>query len=77
MVLFTRQQVSQHNTPEDCWVVINGNVYNLTKFKKYHPGGMISITLVAGTDASKEFNAFHNKLIKNIIVPFKIGKIIF
>ena len=71
---FTIQEI--HNNELDCLVVINKNVYNLTKFKKYHPGGEIVIDMVAGTNCSDKFNAFHNKLIQNLIIPFKIGKLI-
>jgi len=73
---YTMQEVQHHNTGNDCWVVINGNIYNLTKFKKYHPGGEAAILLVAGTDASEKFNAFHNKLIQKLIIPFRIAKLI-
>ena len=29
-------EVQKHNTPEDCWVVIDGKVYDLTEVS-YHP----------------------------------------
>ena len=32
-------EVAKHNTQEDCWVVLNGGVYNLTKYLATHPGG--------------------------------------
>lgn len=28
--------VSTHNTKEDCWVAVNGNIYNLIDLKKYY-----------------------------------------
>lgn len=28
------QEVSAHNKPNDLWIVINGNVYDVTKFVK-------------------------------------------
>ena len=28
--------VTTHNTKEDCWIAINGNIYNLIDLKKYY-----------------------------------------
>jgi cytochrome b involved in lipid metabolism len=32
-------EVAKHATPEDCWIVVNGKVYDLTRFAPSHPGG--------------------------------------
>ena len=32
-------QVALHNTAEDCWIVLDGGVYDLTKYIATHPGG--------------------------------------
>ena len=31
------EEVAKHNTDGDCWVVIDGIVYDLSKFLKEHP----------------------------------------
>lgn len=51
--------VIKHNTPEDCWVVINGYVYDLTKFIALHPGGPDIIRANAGKDVSAVFDPIH------------------
>lgn len=55
------QEVEGHNTPDDCWVVINGKVYDLSVFQKEHPGGSPIITNNAGKDVSNLFNNVHPK----------------
>lgn len=36
------KDVAQHASPDDCWVVVNGKVYDLTTFAPNHPGGAMS-----------------------------------
>mmetsp|Transcript_43449 Transcript_43449/g.109109 ORF Transcript_43449/g.109109 Transcript_43449/m.109109 type:complete len:724 (-) Transcript_43449:351-2522(-) len=52
-------EVNRHCTPEDCWVALNGKVYDLTEFMDRHPGGPTTILSWAGKDASKMFNDIH------------------
>lgn len=56
---FTMAEVAKHNTAADCWVVVNGQVLNVTSFLKDHPGGELAIVTFAGKDASEEFNMIH------------------
>jgi cytochrome b involved in lipid metabolism len=36
---FTIDQVAKHSKPGDNWIIIHGNVYNVTNFLNEHPGG--------------------------------------
>ena len=33
------EEVETHNKKDDCWMVIHGKVYDVTKFLPEHPGG--------------------------------------
>jgi len=55
------EDVAKHNTKEDCWVVLYGKAYDLTKFAKVHPGGAKLITDAAGMDATALFDPIHPK----------------
>ncbi|RUP49170.1 FMN-dependent dehydrogenase-domain-containing protein, partial [Jimgerdemannia flammicorona] len=57
--LVSSQELAQHNTQEDCWVIIHGKVYDLTKFLPEHPGGIKVITRWAGQDATPSFESIH------------------
>eukprot|EP01061_Rhynchopus_euleeides_P045194 TRINITY_DN8033_c0_g1_i1.p1 TRINITY_DN8033_c0_g1~~TRINITY_DN8033_c0_g1_i1.p1 ORF type:complete len:1092 (+),score=366.09 TRINITY_DN8033_c0_g1_i1:259-3534(+) len=57
----TPDELSRHNTAEDCWVAIHGKVYDLTEFVDEHPGGPESVSKLAGIDGTAEFAAFHGE----------------
>ena len=44
-------ELRQHATPDDAWVAIDGEVYDLTGFLAQHPGGPV-MTSILGTDAT-------------------------
>ncbi|PIP03187.1 MAG: hypothetical protein COX54_04540, partial [Candidatus Yonathbacteria bacterium CG23_combo_of_CG06-09_8_20_14_all_46_18] len=48
--------VAQHSTASDCWLIISGNVYDLTQYIPFHPGGQNPITSRCGTDGTTFFN---------------------
>lgn len=51
----TAEEVAKHNTPSDCWTIINNTVYNLTSYISRHPGGN-EIHETCGKDGSTLFN---------------------
>merc|ERR1719469_1095701 len=55
----TLAEVAKHNTKGDCWVVVNGEVLDVTSFLSEHPGGELAILTFAGKDATEEFNMIH------------------
>jgi cytochrome b involved in lipid metabolism len=59
--VYTMSDVSKHNTEKDCWIVVNGEVLDVTSFLDKHPGGKQVLLLWGGKDASTEFNMFHKK----------------
>jgi cytochrome b involved in lipid metabolism len=42
------------------WIVLHGNVYNVTEFMSHHPGGAEILKKKAGTDATKAFEEIHH-----------------
>lgn len=39
--LFSKEDVAAHKKPDDLWVVVDDDVYNLTDFQTEHPGRSI------------------------------------
>ncbi|KAJ3148913.1 hypothetical protein HDU89_004495 [Geranomyces variabilis] len=59
--LFTKEEVAKHTTLDDCWVIMDGGVYDLTPYVHDHPGGPAPLLMYAGADASKVFRDIHGK----------------
>ncbi|ODV83364.1 hypothetical protein CANARDRAFT_203293 [[Candida] arabinofermentans NRRL YB-2248] len=55
------EEFVKHDQRDDCWVVINGKVYDMTDFLSNHPGGSRVILRNAGKDATKIFEPIHPK----------------
>lgn len=59
-------EISPHNKDTDCWIVVDGQVWDMTKFAPDHPGGPGIIYKYAGRDASQAYNEVHSpSIIKN------------
>lgn len=55
----TREEVAKHCSEGDAWVVVDGNVYDVSKFSKVHPGGKQLLLDYAGKDATEDFYGLH------------------
>ncbi|KAJ5397653.1 FMN-dependent dehydrogenase-domain-containing protein [Penicillium cosmopolitanum] len=65
--LISTQEIANHAHENDIWIVVNGKVYDVTKFARDHPGGAEIIYHFAGRDASQKYNSAHSpSLIKDI-----------
>merc|ERR1711972_1149876 len=56
---YTLAEVAKHTVKGDCWVVVAGQVLNVSNFLSQHPGGELAILTFAGKDATEEFNMIH------------------
>jgi hypothetical protein len=58
-VTLSMDEVRRHDTPDDCWTVVDGNVYDVTTFVARHPAGAGAIEDMCGKDASDDFLGEH------------------
>jgi hypothetical protein len=50
--------IAEHNSVSDCWVVYEGEVYDVTEYLPQHPGGTQSIVVYCGMSDSSFADAF-------------------
>lgn len=55
--LYTWEEIRRHNSDKSCWVVLYGNVCDMTDFLLKHPGGLDTINDLGGYDATKAYEA--------------------
>lgn len=73
---YSLDEVKKHNSNGDYWVVINGGVYDVSRWASYHPGGELPIRYMAGHDCTDVFRAFHLPSVTEKKLPaFKIGEV--
>ena len=66
-------EVADHNHERSCWVVINGDIYDVTEFLSNHPGGTSPLLQYAGKDASIPFRSLHPVGALELIRRYQIG----
>lgn len=51
--LFSVEEVQQHNSEKDFWIIHRGKVYDVSEFLERHPGGKDILLRFAGKDVTK------------------------
>ncbi|KAL7569944.1 hypothetical protein ACA910_008604 [Epithemia clementina (nom. ined.)] len=67
------EEVQQNRSEESCWIIIKDKVYDCTEYLDLHPGGIASIVINAGDDATEEFFAIHSLSAAKILEKYYIG----
>ncbi|KAJ4710725.1 cytochrome b5 [Melia azedarach] len=74
--LYTMQEASQHNSKDDCWIVIDNKVYDVSSYLDEHPGGDDVVLAATGKDATDEFeDAGHSNDARELLKSFCIGEL--
>ena len=74
---FTLAQVRANNSAASCWTIIEGDVYDLTKWIDQHPGGSGVIKGLCGVDGTKAFENQHggSGKVTRQLAQFYIGRL--
>jgi len=73
--IYTAEEVAKHCTKEDCWMIIRGNVYDVSSYFDYHPGGHQSLLNFAGKDGTENVEYHSSKMMYLLNNYFYIGKL--
>jgi cytochrome b involved in lipid metabolism len=70
----TYQDVAEHNTKKDLYMVIHDVIYDVGKFVDEHPGGEEVLLDVAGQDATEAFeDVGHSDEARETLDQLKVG----
>lgn len=77
---YTLAEVAAHNIPQDCWLVLNGKVYNVSGFGDTQHPGRQAVYQGCGKDATSLFetrpmgsNTPHSDRARDLLPNFYIG----
>jgi cytochrome b5-like protein/Big-like domain-containing protein len=75
---YTLADVAKHNTPADCWIILNSTeVYNVTAYLNLHPAGAGPITPFCGANATTAFNNVgHSTRAVGLEATYLIGNLV-
>lgn len=69
----TVEELKDHNKPDDLWISIHGKIYNVTQWKKQHPGGENTLLHLGGQDVTDAFIAYHSDVAWQYLEKFFTG----
>ena len=77
---YNLNEVSQHNRENNCWMAIEGQVYNLTAYLPEHPSDPAIVLPWCGKEASnawqtKTVGRPHSSRAKHLLERYLIGKL--
>lgn len=75
---YTLAEVQQHDTEQDCWMVIEGKVYDITAYVDRHPAPPSVLLPWCGTEATegmrtKGYGNDHSPAAWELLEQFRIG----
>eukprot|EP00929_Paragymnodinium_shiwhaense_P094079 TRINITY_DN54496_c0_g1_i1.p1 TRINITY_DN54496_c0_g1~~TRINITY_DN54496_c0_g1_i1.p1 ORF type:complete len:268 (-),score=62.85 TRINITY_DN54496_c0_g1_i1:289-1092(-) len=70
----TAEEMKEHCSEQSCWVILKGDVWDLTPFLADHPGGPGAILEYAGRDATALWESIHPPEVLSQLKPsLRIG----
>ncbi|GAA0183080.1 hypothetical protein Leryth_019346 [Lithospermum erythrorhizon] len=74
--VWTFEEVVKHNKHNDCWLIMDGKVYDVSSYMDDHPGGDEVLLSTTGKDATNDFeDVGHSDSARKMLVKFHIGDI--
>ncbi|KAJ5685212.1 hypothetical protein N7536_007831 [Penicillium majusculum] len=70
--LVSTKEVARHDSPNDCWLVVDNQVWDVSIFAPDHPGGAEIILRYAGRDATAAYNEVHTPATIKALPPTQL-----
>lgn len=67
--------MAEHATQGDLWMIINGNVYDITDYVQSHPGGVRALVKFAGRDGTENVHYHSHRMLEILNQHYFIGKL--
>ena len=77
---FTMAEIARHARPDDCWMAIDGTVYDLTAYLPEHPSRSGIVEPWCGKEASEAYRTKmkgrpHSPQADNLLALYRIGSL--
>jgi cytochrome b involved in lipid metabolism len=78
--LVSLDEIARHNKATDCWMAIEGGVYNFTQYISLHPAAPAVLTKWCGREATEAFNTKgygspHSAAARALLPKYFVGKL--
>lgn len=79
---YTTAEIAKHKTVSSCWLVIEAEVYDVTKYLKRHTKFDYDIARHCGSDVSKEWRKKprtgerHSRKAERLLERYRIGELV-
>ncbi|KAI7906304.1 cytochrome b5-like heme/steroid binding domain-containing protein [Cokeromyces recurvatus] len=74
--LYTYEEVAKHNNRSDLWIIIEGKVYDITKFQDEHPGGEEVLLDEGAKDGTGAFeDVGHSDDARELLKKYYVGDV--
>jgi len=81
-ITLTLDEIAKHNKINDCWIIVENKVYDITPYIQYHPGGVDNIAMYCGRNATEGFNSKnqvpavpHSQAAWELLQQYYLGKV--
>lgn len=69
----TLSRVASHSRPDDCYLVINNKVYDVSSYINQHPGGRRNIISRCGKEVTGIFASIHSNFAWDLLSNYYVG----
>jgi cytochrome b involved in lipid metabolism len=86
-IILNMEEISKHNNQNNCWLLIDGKVYDITSYFGSHPGGNSTMSPTCGVDATAAYatrdpnakkssgNVKHSADARNMLNDYYLGNL--